>query len=112
VSRLRRYQRDLWLVAGFLILPLLLFGNVTLTGQTMVPADNLFQWQPWQAAAAEFGIDRPQNALITDLVIQNYPWKQFIRQSLSQGEIPLWNPHLFAGMPFLATGQNAGYYPV
>jgi O-antigen/teichoic acid export membrane protein len=111
VNHLRRYQRDLWLVAGFLILPLLLFGNVTLTGQTMVPADNLFQWQPWQAAAAEFDVDRPQNALITDLVIQNYPWKQFIRQSLSQGEIPLWNPHLFAGMPFLATGQNAGYYP-
>ena len=98
-------------MAGLLILPLLLFGNVTLTGQTMVPADNLFQWQPWQAATAEFGIDRPQNALITDLVIQNYPWKQFIRESLSQGEIPLWNPHLFAGMPFLATGQNAGYYP-
>jgi O-antigen/teichoic acid export membrane protein len=111
VNHLRRYQRDLWLVAGFLILPLLLFGNVTLTGQTMVPADNLFQWQPWQSAAAEFGIDRPQNALITDLVIQNYPWKQFIRESLNQGEIPLWNPHLFAGMPFLATGQNAGYYP-
>ncbi len=111
MSRLRRYQLDLWLVAGFFILPLLFFGNVTLTGQTMVPADNLYQWQPWQAAADDFGIDRPQNALITDLVIQNYPWKRFIRESLSQGEIPLWNPHLFAGMPFLATGQNAGYYP-
>jgi O-antigen/teichoic acid export membrane protein len=111
VSRLQRYQRDLWLVVGFLILPLLLFGNVTLTGQTMLPADNLYQWQPWQSAASEFGIDRPQNALITDLIIQNYPWKQFIRESLSQGEIPLWNPHLFAGMPFLATGQNAGFYP-
>lgn len=111
MSRLRRYQHDFWLVAGFLILPLLLFGNVVLTGQIMVPADNLFQWQPWQAATDEFGLDRPQNALITDLVIQNYPWKQFIRESLSQGELPLWNPHLFAGMPFLATGQNAGYYP-
>jgi hypothetical protein len=111
VSRLRHYQHDFWLVAGFLILPLLLFGNVVLTGQTMVPADNLFQWQPWLTVAAAFDVDRPQNALITDLVIQNYPWKQFIRESLSQGELPLWNPHLFAGMPFLATGQNAGYYP-
>ncbi|MFO7538121.1 MAG: hypothetical protein R6X32_08665, partial [Chloroflexota bacterium] len=111
MSRLRRYQHDLWLVAGFFILPLLLFGNVTLTGQTMLPADNLYQWQPWQSAATDLGLDRPQNALITDLIIQNYPWKQFIRQSLNQGEIPLWNPHLFAGMPFLATGQNAGFYP-
>ena len=108
---LRRYQSNLWVVAGFLILPLLLFGNVTLTGQTMIPADNLYQWQPWQTAVSEFDLDRPQNALITDLVIQNYPWKQFIRESLRQGELPLWNPHLFAGMPFLATGQNAAYYP-
>src|SRR5690606_34544899 len=94
-----------------LILPLLLFAQVTLGSQTMVPADNLVQWQPWAGAAAELGVERPHNTLISDLLVENYAWKRFINQSLAAGEIPLWNPYIFAGAPFLATGQNAAYYP-
>ncbi|RMG93557.1 MAG: hypothetical protein D6706_15110 [Chloroflexi bacterium] len=30
---------------------------------------------------------------------------------MEDGEIPLWNPYLFAGAPFLATGQHSAYYP-
>ena len=111
MRRLKAYWADLLVLMGLLILPLLLFGDVTVGGQTMVPADNLFQWEPWASAAAELGVGIPQNHLLSDLILENYVWKQFIRESLQQGEIPLWNPHLFAGVPFLATGQSAAYYP-
>ncbi|HEX6387009.1 MAG TPA: hypothetical protein VF177_20285, partial [Anaerolineae bacterium] len=74
MRRFRGYKGDLFVVAGFFLLPLLLFGEVTLSSLTMVPVDNLFQWAPWTAAARELGVAIPQNALISDLVIQNYAW--------------------------------------
>ena len=77
----------------------------------MLPADNLFQWPPWQDSAPAFDAAIPHNALIGDLIIQNYAWKRFVLSSLSGGEIPLWNPFLFAGAPFLANGQHAALYP-
>ena len=111
MNRLKRYKIDLLILAGFLVLPLVLFGDVTLGARTMLPVDNLFQWQPWASAAAELGVGTPHNSLISDLILQNYAWRQFIVESLAAGEIPLWNPYLFAGAPFLAAGQSAAYYP-
>ncbi|MEM8858257.1 MAG: hypothetical protein AAGD96_08055, partial [Chloroflexota bacterium] len=107
----RKLIRETLIVAGFLILPFLIYGDVTLGPNTMVPADNLFQWEPWKSHAAEFGIDKPQNHLLSDLVIQNYVWKSYIKDTVLGGDIPLWNPFLFAGAPFVATGQNAAWYP-
>jgi len=110
-ARLRSLRPDLLIVLAYLILPLLLYAGVTIGSRTMLPADNLFQWPPWRAAAAELGVGIPHNALISDLIIQNYAWKRFVLGSLSAGEIPLWNPYLFAGAPFLANGQHAALYP-
>ena len=110
-AQLRAYRADFLIAVGYLILPLLLYGSVTLGPRTMIPADVLFQWSPWNAAAAEFNALPPHNALIADLAIQNTPWKQFALDSLSSGEIPLWNPDLFAGAPFLANGQHSMLYP-
>ncbi len=118
MKRLGKYKIDLLILASYLVLPLLLFGNVTLGGKTMLPADNLFQWEPWTAVSAQFNLPLspdgrpiPQNPLIGDLIIQNYVWKQFVNDSLRDGQIPLWTSNLFAGVPFLATGQHAAFYP-
>ncbi|VAW31148.1 hypothetical protein MNBD_CHLOROFLEXI01-3602 [hydrothermal vent metagenome] len=108
---MRRFRTDFLLLLCFLLLPLLLFGSVTLGGQTMLPVDNLYQWAPWSAYASDFGVTQPQNPLISDLIIQNYAWKQFVRETVLAGDIPLWNPNLFAGVPFLAAGQHGAYYP-
>ena len=111
MSRISRYKTDLIIVVGFFVLPLLLFGSVTLGGRTMLPVDNLFQWAPWTAVADEMGVGVPQNGLLTDLIIENYAWRSFFVDSIRAGEIPLWNPNLFAGAPFLATGQHSMLYP-
>ena len=111
MKRLAAYKVDLLILAGFLLLPFLLFGSVTVGGRTMLPVENLFQWAPWASAAVDFQAAVPQNHLITDLIIENYAWKRFIANSLSGGELPLWNPYLFAGAPFLAAGQHSAYYP-
>ncbi len=108
---LKKYRGQLLILFAYFILPTMLYGPVTFGSQTMIPADNLYQWYPWKAYAAEFGVTPPENSLLSDLVLQNYAWKQYINDTFSSGDIPLWNPHLFAGAPFLATGQNAAYYP-
>ncbi|MGH2536279.1 MAG: oligosaccharide flippase family protein [Candidatus Promineifilaceae bacterium] len=110
MSRLKAFRADALILAGLLLLPLLLYWPVTLGGRTMVPADNLSQWQPWAGPAGAAPAE-PHNHLLGDLILENYPWKRFLVNSLRAGELPLWNPYLFAGAPFLATGQHSAYYP-
>ncbi|MEM7798058.1 MAG: oligosaccharide flippase family protein [Chloroflexota bacterium] len=106
-----KYARETLYILGLLILPMLLYWDVTVGPNTMLPADNLYQWEPWATHSEAFGVEVPDNALISDLIIQNYNWKRYIRDTVRSGDIPLWNQNLFAGAPFLATGQNAAYYP-
>jgi hypothetical protein len=72
------------------------------------------QFEPWKTAAASSLIQAPQtpyNALLSDLVLENYAWKRFINHAIETRQIPLWNPYLFAGTPFLGHGQHSIFYP-
>ncbi|HLY25603.1 MAG TPA: hypothetical protein VKQ72_04645, partial [Aggregatilineales bacterium] len=108
----RLFHPEILIGIGLFLLPLAFFWQVTLGSRTLLPADNLYQFQPWAAYRDQEGVPAvPHNALLSDLVLENLPWKQFIRDSLSRGEFPLWNPYIFAGMPFLADGQSSALYP-
>ena len=102
---------DVLIVLVLLTLPLLLFWPVTIGDRTLIPFDNLYAFPPWQAFADHVGIAVPHNELLSDLLLENYAWKTFIVQSLQSGQAPLWNPYLFAGVPFLAAGQHSALYP-
>ena len=41
-----------------------------------------------------------------------YPTYSYVAQQIKSGTIPLWNPHLFAGMPLAADVQSAIFYPL
>lgn len=41
-----------------------------------------------------------------------YPMYRFAADSLRAGTIPFWNPHQYAGAPFLADNQSGIFYPV
>lgn len=47
-----------------------------------------------------------------DLVSFIFPMYRFAGESLSRGEIPLWNPYLYAGAPFIADNQSGVFYPI
>ena len=108
----RKY--DLLVALALLLLPLLWFWPQTFGGRTLLPADNLYQYQPWQSYADQFGVRVPYNPLISDLVLENLPWKTFIVEQLRAGRPAdlLWNPRSFAGVPFLAAGQHSALYPL
>ena len=107
-------NRRLLVALCFLIPPLLLLAPVTLGSRTLLPVDNLISYEPWTSVADDFelkGPESPHNLLLSDLILENYVWKRFISQAIEGREIPLWNPYLFAGVPFLAAGQHSMLYP-
>ena len=107
-------RADLWAVAALVLAPLLWFARQALGPWTLLPADNLFVFAPWQSFARDLGVGVAQNPLISDLVLENYPWKSFIVDALRAGRPAdiLWSPRLFGGTPFLAAGQHSALYPL
>lgn len=95
-----------------ILLPLAQFGPVALGDRTLLPADALFQFEPFRAAAAELGVGQPHNHLLADLILENYVWKRFLIEAIQSRTLPLWDPYIFAGHPFLANGQHSGLYPL
>lgn len=109
----RRILPDSALILWLLLLPLAMFHQQTLGDRTLLPTENLYQYLPHSAYREVVNApDIPHNHLLSDMVLQNYQWKSFIREQLAQGEIPLWNPHQFSGIPFLAAGQQSALYPL
>ncbi len=56
--------------------------------------------------------------LLTNLILVGvdsflyfYPYKAYAAEALRAGRLPLWNPHLFMGAPFLANSQAGIFYP-
>jgi O-antigen/teichoic acid export membrane protein len=107
----RNRLSTLIVVVGLFSLIVLFFWPVIFGGKTLLPADNLFTFEPWRSFADQFGISVPHNELLSDLILENYVWKRFIVQSIKARQIPLWNPYIFAGLPFLAAGQHSALYP-
>ena len=106
---LRRIRPDLFALALLILLPLAWFGPVLFTGKTLLPYDNLYQFEPWRSLQPEIA---PHNELLSDLVLENAVWKLHVRRTLQQRELPLWNPQLFSGAPFFAAGQSSAAYPL
>lgn len=104
-------RTDFVAILLFLALAVLFFAPALFTNRSLVPFDNLYRFPPWNAFAEQNGVVEAYNPLLDDLVLENYAWKNFIRESIREGEIPLWNPYILAGQPFLAAGQNAALYP-
>ncbi len=100
------------------LLPFLFFAIVVcvflwrplFTGVALLPGDYL-QGMLGDPAPAPQSV-RQWNPLQFDAVAQFYPWRAFYAKWMSQGILPLWNPHQFSGTPFQANGQSAILYPL
>lgn len=104
-------RSDLGAILVLLALAVVFFAPVLFGNTTLVPFDNLYRFPPWNTFAQQNGVGQAYNPLLDDLVLENYAWKNFILESVRAGELPLWNPYILAGQPFLAAGQNAALYP-
>ena len=87
MKHLKRVPEPVWLVLVLAVLVLLPFWDLL--------------WLPSGQVAA--GND------VNHLFLQ---WWRFALESLHRGDLPLWNPHFFAGIPFVANPQPALFYPL
>lgn len=47
-----------------------------------------------------------------DILHYFYPYRDYAAEAFRSGRIPLWNPYIFLGVPFLANPQAAVLYPL
>lgn len=47
-----------------------------------------------------------------DTYLYFYPYWHLAQESLLNGQLPVWNPHIFMGAPLLANSQVGFYYPL
>ncbi|WP_157947714.1 YfhO family protein [Abditibacterium utsteinense] len=83
------------------------WSRVLFTGQVLLPGAMLGGFAPFGGQQSA-----PWTILQWDALAQYFPWRHFAAQSLTRGEIPLWNPFQFSGTPFVANAQSAVFYPL
>jgi len=95
----------------FTLIAVAFLWPATISGRVLSPADLVFDLDPlwWPLAPADY--DGPSNALLADQVSQFLPWQLFARRWLSAGTLPLWNPYISAGLPFIGNAQSAIFSP-
>ncbi len=102
------------MLALFPLLALLLLWPALLGGQALLPAEFLSEMSPWSAGAPARpeGTTGQWNVLQWDGMAEFYPWRMHAAREMRAGRIPLWNPHILCGTPFLANSQSAPLYPL
>jgi len=99
----------------FLIAALVFFWPFVLQNKLPIPADTIVgMYHPYRDFYANnYPRGVPfKNALITDPVRQQYPWKNLAIDQLKGGQLPLWNQFSFAGIPLIANFQSSAFYPL
>lgn len=101
----------LLILASLVIFSFFLPGLIQ--GKIPIPSDALINlYHPWRDTPYgnyTQGRYPAKNTLITDPVLQTYPWRQILISNLKTGIFPLWNPYSFAGQPLLANFQSSAF---
>jgi hypothetical protein len=58
------------------------------------------------------GNARVLSSMWNDTWNQYFYWREFGFSALRHGELPLWNPYIFSGTPYIAGTQSAIFYPL
>src|SRR5258706_9171192 len=94
-----------------LLLPLVFTSRALLTGRLYAPVELAYTTEPLSAYRAEIGAPEPQNRMLADIAFQMIPWRQALRQSIANGEWPLWNRFEGCGDVLAGGAQSAPFSP-
>ncbi|MGE5235849.1 MAG: YfhO family protein, partial [Acidobacteriota bacterium] len=79
-------------------------------GRVPFPSDLVVQFPPWETVRSP-GWHPAVHGELGDLATQFYLWKAYAAGQLRSGTLPLWQPHILLGTPFLAEPQTSLFYP-
>ncbi len=95
--------------AIYAVLSVLMFAQGLAPGHTLSSSDYLWSAAPWTAAVPPGVRPGGSNSLLNDSVVQFQPFLLYSRSVLPH--VPLWNPYIGSGRPFLADAQSAVFSP-
>ena len=87
----------------------LFLSPALMTSRILWPGDLLTSFSPW---SEEPSTSTPGNILLMDSVEQLYPYYHLHRSEVLEGRLPLWNPYVLGGTPFLANSVSALFSPL
>src|SRR5262245_30698889 len=77
----------------------------------LTPRERIYVPLAAAAAAALAFLTEPSFFRGTDYVNDWLPKQDYLRERLLRGELPLWNPYVGLGRPFLAAIDTGSLYP-
>lgn len=88
----------------------MVFAPVLVGGAVALPLPVVTYSAPWS-----YSYDRAPiigHTLMSDLVTRYYPHRLFYAHEIVAGRLPLWNPYLLSGTPYMAMGNTSVFYPL
>ncbi|HMB69719.1 MAG TPA: hypothetical protein VKU85_10425, partial [bacterium] len=85
------------------------FFGPALVGDRAVFTWNMDLWHPWAATAQPEDRERPTR--LADCARQFAVMRHLSTEAVREGRVPLWNPWIYSGTPFLANFQPGVFYP-
>lgn len=95
--------------AVYALLSILMVGQGLLPGWTLSPSDSLWSAAPWAESRPADVPALGSNFELADASEVFIPFARWARERLP--DIPLWNPHIMGGRPFVANAQSAVFSP-
>ena len=90
---------------------LCLFFAPLFAGDQLGQSHLLYDSHPW-AAGKPSGLREPVRSGEGDAALHYHPILTLAREQLRDGQLPLWNPHSYTGMPLLGDMQSAQLFPL
>jgi Bacterial membrane protein YfhO len=111
-GRLRWWRERPMLAAALIyaVLSIVMVGPGLMPGRTLSASDYLWNNPPWQASRPASVVGIGSNFELVDTALVFQPFLQYTDRELSGG-VPLWNPHISGGRPYLANMQSGVFSP-
>jgi len=95
--------------ALYAVLAFVLFAPAFVPGRTLSASDYLWTAAPWRSLKPDGVKGFGSNPEMADQSAAFLPFLQYTRERLP--DIPLWNPYVMGGRPYLANAQSAVFSP-
>ncbi|MGB7767919.1 MAG: hypothetical protein WBN22_03595 [Verrucomicrobiia bacterium] len=96
-----KFVRCLIVIAGIVLGQAVLYGPSLMGQKILLPLDILAQPGVYIPPAPGTATIVPHNMVLSDLIFQFEPDRQFEASELHQGRFPLWAPYQYGGVPFV-----------
>jgi hypothetical protein len=103
----------LMVIIGALCITIIIFRQYFFGHKTVFPSNLLVStYSPWKyEPVAEYPNGPPNKAIGFDNIRKSYPDRKLLQDAFMKSILPLWNPYIYSGIPFMAASDKAVWYP-